>query len=426
VKLHNYTLMYLSVALLAVIGVWAIIFYFNMLDEIYDSIDDGLDNSKLLIINRVNTDTTLFSKTEFIESNYAIRPIGPNLALLQKDFYFDSLMFMQNEKDFEPVRMLRTAFKAQNGNYYQLQVFSSMVEEDDLISDLVTALVWLYLILLASVLVVNNVLLRKIWKPFYASLGQLRSFRLGVNNTIAFPKESVKEFNDLNRAIEGLLERNIATYQSQKQFIENASHELQTPLAIAVNKLELLAERTPLPETRMNELTGVIESLERLIRINKTLLLLSRIENRQYPESDAIDIGKVVDKTTALLKDFTEFKQVTVISDASSCLVNMNRELADIMISNLIKNAINHNVPGGKVLLTVTPNQLRVANTGRNLQLPSEKIFKRFYKESDSPNSTGLGLAIVHSVADYYGFEVTYSYVDFMHVFDVNFSRTTI
>ena len=160
-KLINHTLTYLSVAFFFVIGVWAIIFYFNMLDEIYDSIDDGLENSKILIIQNVQSDTSLIRRTSFKESNYEIQEVSAERALRVRDVYMDSTLYMVNEKDYEPVRILKSVFRLQNGKYYELHIFSSIVEEDDLIEDLLYSLIWLYIILLASVLLINNVLLKK-------------------------------------------------------------------------------------------------------------------------------------------------------------------------------------------------------------------------------------------------------------------------
>lgn len=420
-KLQSYTLQYLSIALLVVIGVWAAVFYVNMLDEIYDSIDDGLDNSRLLIINKMHTDSSIIHKSEFMESNYAIREVSPDDALPQRDVYYDTTFYMENEKDFEPVRILRTAFLADNGRYYELKVASSMVEEDDLISDLLFALVWLYLILLASVLLINNVLLKKIWKPFNDTLARLRSFHLGKHENFSVTPTKVEEFNELNETVTTLLERTVHAYHSQKQFIENAAHELQTPLAISVNKLELFAEKNTLSDSQMTELSSVIESLERLTRLNKTLLLLSRIENRQFPESESVNFNDLVHRLTSVFKDISEFKQVSVdIQERGTCVSSMNNELAGIMISNLLKNAISHNHPSGIVQIIVTDQEISIANTGEVQPLDPEKIFGRFYKQSSSSASTGLGLAIVKSIADYYNIQVRYSF-DGRHVFTLRF-----
>jgi signal transduction histidine kinase len=422
-KLLNYTLSYLSIALLAVVGVWAVIFYFNMLDEIYDSIDDGLENSKILIIRKVESDTTLIHKTEFLESNYAIHEIIDNHALHTRDIYMDSTLYMQNEKDYEPVRMLKTVFRASNGKYYELQIVSSMVEEDDLIEDLFYAIVWLYIVLLASVLIINNVLLRKIWKPFYTILDKLKNFRLGSNESFSTAKTNVSEFNILNETVSSLLQRNIAIFNSQKQFIENASHELQTPLAISINKLELLTEKNSLSDDQLQEISTVIESLERLTRLNKTLLLLSRIENRQFPQEMSVNFNDLALRLASAFGDLSEFKSVKIFIDQpATCIYTLNAELAEILLSNLIKNAILHNYPDGSVTVTINTTGISVTNTSHTGALDPSHIFDRFYKNSSAKNSTGLGLAIVKSIADYYGYIIHYSYTHQQHTFFIQFN----
>ena len=422
-KLLNYTLSYLSIALLVVVGVWAVIFYVNMLDEIYDSIDDGLENSKILIIRKVESDTTLIHKTEFMESNYAIREITDQHALHVRDIYMDSTLYMQNEKDFEPVRMLKTVFRAANGKYYELQIVSSMVEEDDLMEDLFYAIIWLYIVLLASVLIINNVLLRRVWKPFYTILDKLKNFRLGSNENFSAEKTNVSEFNILNETVSSLLQRNIAIFNSQKQFIENASHELQTPLAISINKLELLTEKNSLSDEQLREISTVIESLERLTRLNKTLLLLSRIENRQFPQETPVNFNDLAIRLASAFGDLSEFKSVKIlVEQPGSCIYTLNTELAEILLSNLIKNAILHNYTDGSVTVTVHTSSISVTNTSNTGALDQGHIFDRFYKNSAAKNSTGLGLAIVKSIADYYGYTIRYSYTNQRHTFTIQFN----
>ena len=165
-KLLNYTSSYFAIVLLFLITIWAGIFYFAMLDEIYDSIDDGLDNRKGLIIQKAVNDSTLLPKTTFGEGDFTIFEINAGEAKNFHDVYRDTSMFMQNEQDFEPVRLLRTVFY-HNSKYYQMEIVTSMVEEDDLVSTLWRALIWLYVGLVSSILVLNNILLKRIWRPFY-------------------------------------------------------------------------------------------------------------------------------------------------------------------------------------------------------------------------------------------------------------------
>jgi signal transduction histidine kinase len=409
-KLLNHTLKYLSITLFVIISIWAAIFYINMLDEVYDSLDDGLDNYKLLIINKAGEDSTILSKTEFAESNYEIREIPEAIALQRKDTHVDTLMYMVNEEDYEPVRMLTSAFRM-NNRYYELKVIASMVEEDDLIEDLLYSLIWLYLAMIASILLVNNFLLRKTWKPFYVLLEQLRGFKLGKDPMLTPTETKVKEFKELNEAVSLLINRSLETYHGQKQFIENASHELQTPLAISINKLELLTEKEDMDEANLMAVGQVIQTLERLTRLNKSLLLLSKIENKQFQENERVDINAVFKNLIEEFTDFADYKNVTISYwEHGQLYADMSKNLAEIFVTNFLKNAIVHNDSNGWVQVAVNPTSFTITNSGSDVPLDKDKIFQRFQKKSNEKNTTGLGLAIVKAIADLYGLSVTYSY----------------
>ncbi|MES2629068.1 MAG: HAMP domain-containing sensor histidine kinase [Bacteroidota bacterium] len=420
-KLHNHTLRYLSVALFPVIAVWAVVFYFNMLDEIYDSIDDGLENSELLIIEHFKRDHSIALRDEFLESNYQIHPISVEAASRYKTIYFDSLLYMVNEKDYEPVRVLKTSFKA-GLDHYELIVFSSMVEEDDLVEDLFYAIIWLYIILIVSVLIINNWLLRKIWKPFYDIVDNLRNFKLDESQFNPAAATKVTEFNQLNDAVNELLLNNLETFHNQKQFIENASHELQTPLAISINRLELLAEKSILPENEMAELGAVVLTLERLTRLNKTLLLISKIDNRQFPSIASIHITECCRHVVNELSDLAEFREVEVsVIEERSETVEANPELFSTLITNLVKNGIVHNYPGGAVQIQLNDSCITVENTSRHGELDASRIFDRFYKGSASGTaSSGLGLSLARSIAHLYGWEIGYHFDGRKHSFSIH------
>lgn len=417
-NLLNHTLKYLAIALLGILSVWAVLFYINMLDEVYDSLDDGLDNYKMLIIDKVREDPGTLSRNTFGEGNYEIFEISEKEARKIKDIYQDTLMYMQNEKDLEPVRMLSTAF-FQNGKHYELKIISSMVEEDDLIEDLFFALIWLYVALLASILLVNNLLLQKVWKPFYDLLEQLKRFRLGKEQSFEPVETNVKEFRVLNETVGALVNHAVDIYSSQKQFIENASHELQTPIAISMNKLELLAERNNLHESDMETVGQVIQTLERLTRLNKSLLLLSKIENRQFSEAEIVSVNQILKELTEEFADFAAFKNVTISLDEKADLrALMSKDLAAILISNLLKNAIVHNISAGTVNIEINTHSFKITNSAKAAALDPEKMFHRFHKDSNDKNNTGLGLAIVKAIVGFYGFEIRYWFED-VHVIEV-------
>lgn len=415
-NLLNYTLKYLSIALLLVISIWAVLFYLNMIDEVQDSLDDGLENNKMLVIQRVEKDTGIIERSGFSEHNYEIKEVTERSGLKFKEKYKDTLMYTLNEEDMEPFRMLTTVF-SKNNKYYEMKVVSSTVEEDDLVSSLLYSLIWLYGAILISFFVINHLLLRKIWTPFYQLLKRLKAFRLDKDEGIETGSTEVKEFKELNAAVKSLVTQSLGTYGNQKQFIENAAHELQTPLAISLNRLELLAEHEDLSDHHLEAIGQVIGTLQRLTRLNKSLLLLSKIENKQYGEVGLISVNRLTETLISEYEDLAALKSVQLhLKEEAPLEIAMNKDLAAILLSNLLKNAITHNITGGAVTISINVHGLMISNAGRSVALDPEKIFKRFKKDSTAQNSTGLGLAIVKAIIDLYGFDIQYSYTDQHHL----------
>jgi len=423
-KLLNLTSRYISILLLVIIAIWGTVFYYAMLDEIYDSIDDGLDNQKGLVISKAITDSTILTKSNFDETDYAIREVNKITAVTHFDKYIDTVMYMQNEKSEEPVRMLQTVFEY-NNRYYELKVVTSMVEEDDLIRQLLYSLLWLYGGLVISIVILNNFLLRHIWRPFHHLLNQLRKYRFDLPSKVSEVPTPIEEFNLLNDTIQKLLDRNIEIFKSQKRFIEDASHEMQTPLAIGINKLDTLAETQGLTEEQLKLLSAAMDNLAKLTRLNKSLLLISKIENKQFPEIKNISFNELSQKVLDDFKDLSDYYNIqTSLVETGSCIQQMNEDLALILLTNLVKNAIVHNKPEGHVQINISKNILEVSNSGRDEALDAQQIFKRFHKQSSSPSATGIGLALVKTIVEFYDFQISYHFNGF-HCLVVKFSPTT-
>ena len=419
-KLLNYTTSIFSAILLLLLSLWAVIFYFEMLDEIYDSLDDGLENNKIQIIQRAGADASLLQETDFADG-FSIQQVQEPRVLEFTDSYRDTLMYMQNEKDYEPVRLLESYFE-QDGNFYRVKVITSMVEEDDLVKELFFSLLWLYIGLILSIIVLNNVLHRRVWKPFYKLLSRLGNFNIEKDTQIKTEPTGIDEFRLLNSRVEKLLRKWTDTYKSQKQFIENTSHELQTPLAISINKLELLVEKDGLNEQQVAEVAGVISNLERLTRFNRSLLLLSKIENQQYPEMEPVEFNQLVKQVAAELEDLAAHRNMRLeIHDPVLLQHRMNRDLATILLSNLLKNALLHGEKGGLVSVEFQQKEIRISNPGTQ-PLDQESLTSRFQTSGKSSGSTGLGLAISKAIADRFGIRLSYSYTG-KHVFSLNFGR---
>lgn len=420
-KLLNKSLIYLSVSLFFIIGVWSVVFYFNLLSEIKESVDEGLDNYKRQIVATAHKDPSVLDKNNFDDGFFVIREITQNEAFAIRDTYLDTSVMMQDADDdkpeLEPVRMLITAFE-NNGQYYELRIINSMVEEDDLVEELFAEALILYFVLMTLIILINNLVLKRLWQPFYTFLNQLKSYRIGKS----FPQVNTKtqEFNDLQKAVTILLQHNVETFEQQKQFIGNASHELQTPLAIATNKLELLIEKGNLKPEEAENIAEVMHIVERLVRLNKSLLLLTKIENQQFLDNQTVSFNEVVKQNVNDLEEIAEYKNVKItVSEKAELTAQMDISLANVVVSNLLRNAIFHNLENGVVNVEISENAIVISNTGINAPINQQKLFSRFHKTQNDSNGTGLGLAIVKAVCDLYEFPIFYLFENDLHFFEL-------
>lgn len=420
-KLLNRSLVILSLAFFFIIGIWSFIFYLNLRDEIRDSIDDGLDNNRILILQKILVDSSLLSQNEFGGNNFKVQALSKKQAFDFKDIYADTLMYRINEDDLEPVRVLHSAFEHQN-QYYELTVISSLVEEDDLIEDSFWSVTWLFIILISSIIIINNIVLRKIWNPFYEILNRLKNYRIEQDTMPKDIATTTKEFVQLQEASNFLFRHSNEVYNSQKQFSENASHEIQTPIAIISNKLELLLESENLVEKDAKTIAEVISIANRLKKLNQSLLLLVKIENKQFLENELVSINQISKEFLANYQELIDFKEIEIeLEEIGELKHQMNFALAEILISNIIRNAIFHTFKSGKIKLTITNQEFTIANTGSETKLDSQLIFNRFEKDQAQTKSTGLGLAICKAICKSNGMEINYLFINEMHVFRVKF-----
>lgn len=423
-KLLNKSLKYLLISLFFIIGIWSVIFYFRLLNEIKGSIDEGLENYKRQIVYLAQKDTNILRQHSFEEGFYAIKEIDSNYAFSFRDIYVDTLMYMQDNDDenmeLEPVRQLTTAFE-RNGKYYKLTIINSMVEEDDLVQDLIWEAVGLYLVLILSIAFINNFVLQKLWKPFYILLEKLKSFQLGKSEIPVVPT-NVKEFEDLQIALKSLLINSNQTLEKQKEFIGNASHELQTPLAIAIHKLELILEKNKLDNEQAEQIAEILNIIERLTKLNKSLLLLTKIENNQFINNEDLILNDTFKQCLDEYEELLEYKNIQVeLIENSELKLNIDPALAQIIASNLIKNAIVHNVENGILKIEFKDQQLIVSNSGKKVALDGTKIFDRFQKSNQEQGGSGLGLAILKAICNIYGYQVSYNFKNELHNFEITF-----
>lgn len=261
---------------------------------------------------------------------------------------------------------------------------------------------------------------RKLWTPFDETLDKIESFNLENGSIPDLPKSDVKEFNRLNASLSQLMHKSLVSYKAQKEFTENASHELQTPLAIFQSKLDLLLQQPELTENQAKIIQGLYHMNSRLSQLNRNLLLLAKIENSQFAKSEKICLNTFIEDLLPFLesianglhirKDFQQ--QVTI---------EANRSLLESMLNNLVVNAVRHNRPDGSITISIMEDSLTISNTSTEPALDATHIFDRFYRPAQNKQGNGLGLAIVKAVCDYHGWTIRYSHSEGNHHFAVEF-----
>lgn len=420
-KLAHYTSTRLSVLLFFIIGIWGTLFYFAIVHEIKDETNDELESHRKVFVSHALVNPDILTSKENIFYRYSVTPISEEEALNYKEQWEDMVEYWPLEDEHIPMRVFKSAFRAADHQHYELELRISTLERDDLIQTLLIYLIALYVVLLVCIFFGIRYILNKSFSPLTNLLSWLKRVTTGKPIPPLNTDTNIEEFEELNEAALAMSRRNAEVYEEQKQFIENASHELQTPLAVALGRLELLAESGDNTEKQLSELDEIYQTLKRAVRLNKSLLLLTRIRNRQYIDTESIDINNVVKETLADLQEIVDYKEIEVcLTEHGSCCAEMNDSLARILISNLIKNAVVHNKEHGRVAITIDTDTVRIANSGTE-PLDSEKIFKRFYHADDcSKESTGLGLSIVESVSDIYNIKVQYAF-EKEHLFSLTF-----
>ena len=318
-----------------------------------------------------------------------------------------------------PFRTLTSKVEVK-GRPYLLTVRTSLVNNNGLVLTLGVAQGILAILLVTGLALINRHLSKKLWKPFYKTLNALKAYKLDKHQEISFEPTEIIEFSDLNKAVEHLTEKNRKVFLQQKEFIENLSHEIQTPLAILHSKIDMLMQSPELNEEQSLAIQDVVSSLQRLTKLNKSMLLLSKIENRQFTETESFDVAQVVNILVTNLKHLADMRDIIIACDAETLLINGNKTLVEVLITNLITNAIRYNKPGGQIIIATENNQLMITNTGEPLKIPIENLYNRFAKGTDH-KGTGLGLSIVRKICDISTYELNYSYSNSMHRFSVKF-----
>lgn len=325
---------------------------------------------------------------------------------------FSDIILPDSLGNNEPIqfRQLQTTVTA-NGQFYLIRVRQPYYEFNELAQEMSVGIILGLLLLMALSVLVGLGLAQRLWRPFYATINQLGTFRLDSTASPPFPPSRVREFNLLSRSLDTLTKKLRQQFLLQKQFTENASHELQTPLAIAAAELDFVLQSEHLSEADYRHLQQTTDALARLSQLNRSLLLLTQVENDQYMTSELLSISNLLTQYAHEFEPFFTHKQLHVVQSITSDVrLSINRQLVGVLLTNLLKNAARHTPIGGQVSISLTPHTLTIQNSGQPLPFPATELFHRFVKDPARSDSIGLGLALVRQICDRYGLPLTHQY----------------
>lgn len=420
-KLFHLVLWRISLALIVVLTVWAGFFYMAVVEEVNDEVDDTLEDYSEGLIIRALSGEDMPTASNGSNNQYYLYEVSESYAASHPQItYRDEMVFITEKSETEPARVLITIFRTEDERYMELVVYTPTIEKLDLLRAILGWIIFLYVLLLLIILSINIWVFRKNMKPLYVLIKWLDSSQLGKKNEPLENTTKITEFRKLNAATMAFAERGEKLFEQQKTFIGNASHEMQTPLAICRNRLEMLMEDETLTEHQLNELIKTHQTLENLTRMNRSLLLLCKIENGQFADTRSVCLNDIL---THYLDDYKEVYAyrnitVTVTTDSSFC-VEMNDSLVSVLVTNLLKNSFVHNIDGGFIYIKITANTFEISNTGEK-PLDRERIFERFYQGQKKEGSTGLGLALVDSICKANHLKIDYTYVENRHIFTIS------
>ena len=416
----------LILPLVLTLGLWGWFSYRTMSRKIHADTDLILKDYSNNIIMRLLSGRELPERFNGAYNTYYLEYVSPEYARENPPVvYGEAEAFLQSQEDFASSRIRSQIFEDADGNYRKLTVSLPTFEQDVLIEHILWWTILLFVVLLLAIMVIGIILLNYNMRPLYKLLEWIDNYEPGSPASEVPSDTDIIEFRKLSSAVEDAVARFEKQYEERKMFIGNASHELQTPLAVCSNRIEMLLDRPDLQPEVAEELVKLHRSLSGLIKLNKTLLLLSKIENGQFQQSMRMDMNAVLKSSVQMNAEIYEHKGISVEMVEDGVFVHMmDEQMASILAGNLIRNAFRYTQDGGAIVIRMTGDGFSVSNTGTT-PLDKDKVFHKFYQPAGKrEGSTGLGLTLVRCVCVNNGLQASYDYADGRHIFGVNLKKS--
>ncbi|HEY6975388.1 MAG TPA: HAMP domain-containing sensor histidine kinase [Chitinophagaceae bacterium] len=394
----------------------SIFFFFVLRYILLNQLDETLMSERQEIANYVAVHNQLpeiaNSPQQWIYYEPTTKPI--------KEFYFKSEIYTSDDFDKIPIRKYIFSIKA-GSNFYNITVTKSQQETKKLLRIIIIATVAMIGIILLINFIINRRVLSTLWNPFYKTIHHIKAYRLSDQRQLQLHKTSIDEFTSLNESLNEMSARIYNDYENLKRFTENASHEMQTPLAVIRLKTDVLLQSVAWNEKEMQQLQQIEDATQRLAKLHQSLLLLTKLENRQFLLNEEVNLTDIIKQKIKEREDVLEAKKILVHTNLQQVKLSFHHHLAEILVSNLLNNAIRHTASNGEININLSNKMFSVSNTSFNGELDKEKIFQRFYKATSTSEGTGLGLAIVKEICNVVNAHILYQYQDKKHQFIIRF-----
>ncbi len=392
-----------------------IIYYQAISWILNDQNDKALKVEENEVFDYVNLNKKLPQEFESKDQQISFTEVAPNSVNRE----FINTDYHRDKNEYESGRGLISSVTV-NGKYYKILIVESKVETEDLIQIIFGITFGVILLLLLVLLIANRLILNRLWQPFHTILKEMKLFNITDSQEIAQTTTRIDEFTELNKAATTMTNKARHDYRDLKTFTENASHELLTPIAVINSKLDTLIQTEDFSEQQSKLLTDLYSAVARLSRLNQSLLLLVKIENRLLTDQQTINLKELVQELLTQLEDIFSDKQIDIKTNLQNKEILANQYLIEILLNNLIINAVRHNQPHGQIIIDLTPQSLSVKNTGSSAPLQDDKIFNRFHN-SDKSEGSVLGLTISKQICENMGWQLNYQHVSPHHTFTIVF-----
>ncbi len=423
-KLLTRSAYYFTISSIAALFIAGVAFFYTIRTILYRQIDSSLITEKTIIQQQIEEKDSIPDFNAYFGHQIEVSLLKTHVPYAQT--IRDTDIYDPGTDAFLPYRHLHFTGSAKGKTGYVIDIYQALDQNQELLDSIGLGMFFLLLSLLLVSVFVSFIVSKRIWSPFFNSVNEAVNFNVLSEKALQLPKTNIDEFKQLNRVIEQMTRKMRMDYLNLKEYNENSSHEIKTPLAVIRSKLDILMQNKSLNRESIDLIKSINEAVTRIFKLNQGLLLMSKIENLQFPETEEISLKELINTCLQNYDEIMQLKNIRVETDfTDQGMVRMNADLADVMVSNLLGNAVRYNSDGGYIICRLDARVITIINNGLPPKVEPGQLFERFSRGTDHPEAIGLGLSIVKKICDHYNMEINYSFNETVHEVKVRYHNSS-